>query len=733
MKFETTLSTIEIDDIQLGNCKAPHDLLGMHDIVEDGKTKLVVRAMCPNAVKATVISIEDSEKMFSLHPVGEDGLYEGVMVRRKKHFRYRIQCEDKDGNKWTYIDPYQYDSLSSDFRLLQEGIDYDIYNKLGAKIKEVEGIKGIYFAVWAPHAKRVSVIGDFNNWDGRRHYMRFIDHCGVWELFVPGILEGDKYKFEIKTQENEILYKADPFAAYSELRPNNASIVYDLNKYKWKDAKWMKQRDKKEHSKEAVSIYEVHIGSWKKHPDGSYYNYKEAADELVKYVKLMNFTHVELMGIMEYPLDDSWGYQVTGYFAPTSRYGTPDDFRYFVDTMHKNNIGVLLDWVPAHFPRDSFALEKFDGTALYEHHNSIQASHPQWGTLIFNYERNEVKVFLIASALFWLDYYHIDGLRVDAVASMLYLDYGRTNGEFIPNNYGGNVNLEAVEFIKTLNSATYSKYPGIMMIAEESTTWEGVTRPVSFGGLGFGFKWNMGWMHDFIDYMKIDPFFRKYSHNKLTFSIMYAFSENFILPFSHDEVVHGKSCMLYKMPGDEWRKFANLRTLYGYMFTHPGKKMLFMGNEFAQTSEWNEKIELDWNLLQYEPHQGMQSYVKDLNALYREYKSLWEVDHQYGGFEWIDCDNSEQSIISFIRKSKDWDEKLVVVVNFTPEVRNNYIIGVEDEGIYEEIFNSDSVQYGGSGVVNQKVQARNMSWNNKPYSIEITVPPLAISIYRRLD
>ena len=683
MKFETTLSTIEIDDIQLGNCKAPHDLLGMHDIVEDGKTKLVVRAMCPNAVKATVISIEDSEKMFSLHPVGEDGLYEGVMVRRKKHFRYRIQCEDKDGNKWTYIDPYQYDSLSSDFRLLQEGIDYDIYNKLGAKIKEVEGIKGIYFAVWAPHAKRVSVIGDFNNWDGRRHYMRFIDHCGVWELFVPGILEGDKYKFEIKTQENEILYKADPFAAYSELRPNNASIVYDLNKYKWKDAKWMKQRDKKEHSKEAVSIYEVHIGSWKKHPDGSYYNYKEAADELVKYVKLMNFTHVELMGIMEYPLDDSWGYQVTGYFAPTSRYGTPDDFRYFVDTMHKNNIGVLLDWVPAHFPRDSFALEKFDGTALYEHHNSIQASHPQWGTLIFNYERNEVKVFLIASALFWLDYYHIDGLRVDAVASMLYLDYGRTNGEFIPNNYGGNVNLEAVEFIKTLNSATYSKYPGIMMIAEESTTWEGVTRPVSFGGLGFGFKWNMGWMHDFIDYMKIDPFFRKYSHNKLTFSIMYAFSENFILPFSHDEVVHGKSCMLYKMPGDEWRKFANLRTLYGYMFTHPGKKMLFMGNEFAQTSEWNEKIELDWNLLQYEPHQGMQSYVKDLNALYREYKSLWEVDHQYGGFEWIDCDNSEQSIISFIRKSKDWDEKLVVVVNFTPEVRNNYIIGVEDEGIYE--------------------------------------------------
>lgn len=729
MKYQTTLSIADMEAIQTGSLRAPHDILGMHEIIEDGKTKLVVRIMCPDVVKAAVVAMEEKEKNYPLHPLGEDGLYEGVMGRRKKHFLYKIECEDKEGNKWSYIDPYQFDFSSHDFNLLQEGIDYNIYNKLGAKIREVAGIKGVYFAVWAPNAKRVSVIGDFNNWDGRRHCMKFIDDCGVWELFIPGIAQGDKYKFEIKTKEDVILYKADPFAAYSELRPNTASIVYDLNKYKWKDAKWIKQREKKKHYKEAVSIYEVHIGSWKKHADGSYYTYREAADELAEYVKSMNFTHIELMGIMEYPLDESWGYQVTGYFAPTSRYGTPDDFKYFVDTMHKNNIGVLLDWVPAHFPRDSFALEKFDGTALYEHHNSIQASHPEWGTLIFNYQRNEVKLFLIASALFWLDYYHIDGLRVDAVASMLYLDYGRANGEFIPNCYGGNVNLDAVEFIKTLNSATYSKFPGIMMIAEESTAWEGVTRPVSYGGLGFGFKWNMGWMHDFIDYMKIDPFFRKYEHNKLTFSIMYAFSENFILPLSHDEVVHGKSCMIYKMPGDDWRKFANLRVVYGYMYTHPGKKMLFMGNEFAQTSEWNEKIELDWDLLQYEPHKGMQAFVKDLNALYKSYKSLWQVDHEYGGFEWIDCNNWEQSIISFIRKSKDSDEKLVVVINFTPEVRKNFIIGVEDEGVYEEIFNSDSVQYGGSGVVNEQVTTRNMSWNNKPYSIEITVPPLAISIY----
>lgn len=730
MKFETTLSIAEIEAIQTGNCKAPHDILGMHEIIEDEKAKLVVRIMCPGVVKATVIAMEDKEKTYPLHPIGEAGLYEGVMGRRKKYFRYKVECEDKEGNKWFYIDPYQFDFASDDFNLLKEGIDYNIYNKLGAKIKEVEGIKGVYFAVWAPNAKRVSVIGDFNNWDGRRHCMKFIDYCGVWELFIPGVVKGDKYKFEIKTKDDVILYKADPFAAYSELRPNNASIVYDLNKYKWKDAKWIKQRERKEYYKEAVSIYEVHIGSWKKHPDGSYYTYREAANELAEYVKSMNFTHIELMGIMEYPLDESWGYQVTGYFAPTSRYGTPDDFKYFVDTMHKNNIGVLLDWVPAHFPRDSFALEKFDGTALYEHHNSIQSSHPEWGTLIFNYQRNEVKLFLIASALFWLDYYHIDGIRVDAVASMLYLDYGRTNGEFIPNCYGGNVNLEAVEFIKTLNSATYSKFPGIMMIAEESTAWEGVTRPVSYGGLGFGFKWNMGWMHDFIDYMKIDPFFRKYEHNKLTFSIMYAFSENFVLPLSHDEVVHGKSCMLYKMPGDEWRKFANLRIVYGYMYTHPGKKMLFMGNEFAKTSEWNEKVELDWELLQYELHKGMQAFVKDLNELYRNYKSLWEVDYEYGGFEWIDCHNWEQSIISFIRKSKNRDEKLVIVINFTPEVRKNFILGVEDEGVYEEIFNSDSAQYGGSGVINEPVRTRNMSWNDKPYSIEVTVPPLAISIYK---
>ncbi len=731
MELNMTLANEQLSRLEKGDCQDPHSILGMHVINENNRTSLMVRIFCPTACSATLVHMGDSTKRYELTPSGTQGIFEGVIKKRKNKFLYKIQCKDDAENRWSYVDPYQFDTIFLEHELssFSEGTNYQIYNKLGANFNEIHGVQGVSFAVWAPHAKRVSVVGNFNNWDGRRHPMRLIEGYGIWEIFIPGIGEMDVYKYEIKTQEDIILYKADPYAKCSQIRPDNASVVYNLNKYKWKDKKWLQKREQKAYYKEPVSIYEVHIGSWKKHPDGSFYTYKEAADSLVQYAKEMGYTHVELMGIIEHPYDGSWGYQVTGYFAPTSRYGTPDDFRYFIDTMHKHQIGVILDWVPAHFPKDAFALEKFDGQALYEHMDEKQAHHPHWGTLIFDYGKPQVDLFLIASALSWLDQYHIDGLRVDAVASMLYLDYGR-EGDYVPNRYGGRENLEAVEFFKKLNGVAYSQFSGIMMIAEESTSWPKVSHPIDEGGLGFGFKWNMGWMNDFLAYMKLDPYFRKYNHKNITFSLMYAFSENFIQVLSHDEVVHGKSSMIYKMPGSEWEKFANLRAAYGYMFMHPGKKMLFMGNEFAQTTEWNETKELDWGLIANKPHACILQYVKDLNKLYKSNKCLWEIGNGYDNFEWIDCDNQDQSIISFIRKGPQTKDKLIVVINFTPVTYETYRIGVPDYATYTEVLNSDNVCYDGTGLVNGTIDSEAMAWHDKDYNIAIKIPPLGICVFK---
>lgn len=618
-----------------------------------------------------------------------------------------------------------------DLHLFHEGTHYEIFNKLGAHPMTVDGIRGVYFAVWAPNAKSVSVIGSFNNWDGGKHPMNRVSGSGIWELFIAGINPGEMYKYEIRTQSDQYLKKADPFAFYSELRPGTASIVYDLDKYTWQDKTWIEKRDSQAPLDKPISIYEVHLGSWARSGNGSFLTYRELADRLTDYVLDMGYTHIELLPLAEHPLDDSWGYQVTGYYSVTSRYGTPEDFMYFVDKCHQKGIGVIMDWVPAHFPKDAHGLARFDGTALYEHEDPRKGEHPHWGTLIFNYGRNEVRNFLIANALFWFKKYHIDGIRVDAVASMLYLDYGREDGQWIPNKYGTNQNIEASDFLKQLNSTVYGCFPGIMMIAEESTSWPLVTKPTYMGGLGFTFKWNMGWMNDFMKYISMDPVYRKYHHNYITFSIVYAMTENFILVLSHDEVVHGKRSMIGKMPGDYWQKFAGLRAAYGFMYGHPGKKLSFMGNEFGQFIEWNFKQSMDWNLLNYDMHRKLRDYVRDLNKLYATHKALYEVDFDYAGFEWLDCNDSDNSIVSFIRKGKSPEDTLVFVCNFTPVVRHDYRIGVPEAGYYKEILNSDSEIYGGSNVGNlggiEAEQKQHLQWQ---YSLSMQVPPLAVVVLK---
>lgn len=618
-----------------------------------------------------------------------------------------------------------------DLHLFHEGTHYEIFNKLGAHPMTVDGIRGVYFAVWAPNAKSVSVIGSFNNWDGGKHPMNRVSGSGIWELFIAGINPGEMYKYEIRTQSDQYLKKADPLAFYSELRPGTASIVYDLDKYTWRDKTWIEKRDSQAPLDKPISIYEVHLGSWARSGNGSFLTYRELADRLTDYVLDMGYTHIELLPLAEHPLDDSWGYQVTGYYSVTSRYGTPEDFMYFVDKCHQKGIGVIMDWVPAHFPKDAHGLARFDGTALYEHEDPRKGEHPHWGTLIFNYGRNEVRNFLIANALFWFKKYHIDGIRVDAVASMLYLDYGREDGQWIPNKYGTNQNIEASDFLKQLNSTVYGCFPGIMMIAEESTSWPLVTKPTYMGGLGFTFKWNMGWMNDFMKYISMDPVYRKYHHNYITFSIVYAMTENFILVLSHDEVVHGKRSMIGKMPGDYWQKFAGLRAAYGFMYGHPGKKLSFMGNEFGQFIEWNFKQSMDWNLLDYDMHRKLRDYVRDLNKLYATHKALYEVDFDYAGFEWLDCNDSDNSIVSFIRKGKSPEDTLVFVCNFTPVVRHDYRIGVPEAGYYKEILNSDSEIYGGSNVGNlggiEAEQKQHLQWQ---YSLSMQVPPLAVVVLK---
>ncbi len=617
-----------------------------------------------------------------------------------------------------------------DIHLLAEGKHYRSYERLGAHLAEVDGVAGTSFAVWAPNAKQVSVIGDFNGWDPTAHPMQCRPEAGAWECFVPGVGIGALYKYRIVSRHNTYqVDKADPYGFATEIRPQTASKVWDLSRYQWHDGQWMTERSRRNTYDEPISIYEVHLGSWMRVPEeGSrWLTYREIAERLAQYVTEMGYTHVELLPITEHPFDGSWGYQTVGYFAPTSRFGTPDDFMFFVDMLHRRGIGVIADWVPAHFPNDAHGLGFFDGTHLYEHADPRQRVHPEWGTFVFNFARWEVRNFLISNALFWLDKYHLDGLRVDAVASMLYLDYGRRDGKWIPNPYGGRENLGAIEFLRILNERVYGEFPDVMTIAEESTAWPMVSRPTHLGGLGFGFKWNMGWMHDMLEYISKDPIYRGYRHNLITFSMLYAFTENFVLPFSHDEVVHGKSSMIGKMPGDEWQKFANLRLVYGYMMGHPGKKLLFMGNEFGQWSEWNHDKSLDWHLLQYPMHAGLRQWVRDLNRLYQEQPALYQVDFEPSGFEWIDCQDIQSSVISFIRRSKKPEDLVVCICNFTPVPRQRYGIGMPQGGRWLELLNSDATVYGGSGVGNAgSVMASELPIHGRPYSLELTLPPLGV-------
>jgi 1,4-alpha-glucan branching enzyme len=711
----------------------PHHMLGMHEVETGNGAGLAVRAFIPQAEKITVVDASDPGKRYPMEKIHQDGFFEVVIMDRSKWFMYKFDIEGY-GAQWTTYDPYSFSPVISDLDmyLFAQGTHYEIYNKLGAHPMRVQDVDGVLFAVWAPNARRVSVIGDFDAWDGRRCTMRSLASSGIWELFIPGLQQNDRYKFEIKTKSGALIQKQDPYGNFAELRPSTSSLVYDINRHTWHDSEWIEDK-KASGSNVPMNIYEVHLGSWKRAEGNRFLSYPELADQLIPYVKDMGYTHIELMPIEEHPFDGSWGYQVTGYFAPTSRYGNPDEFMNFVDACHQNGIGVLLDWVPAHFPKDSHGLGRFDGTALYEHEDPRKGEHPDWGTYIFNYGRNEVKNFLISNAIFWVEKYHIDGLRVDAVASMLYLDYGKQGGQWVPNQYGGNENLEAVEFMKHLNSVIHHRCPQAVMIAEESTAWAGVSRPVDGGGLGFDYKWNMGWMNDFLKYMEKDPIYRKYHHNNLTFSMVYAYTENFVLVLSHDEVVHGKASLINKMPGDLWRKFANLRTAYGFMCGHPGKKLLFMGGEFAQFDEWSEARSLDWHLLEYDHHRQMQDYVRDLNHLYLQENALWNNDFSEGGFRWINCGDWERSLVTFYRKGEKENDIVIFVCNFTPVPLMEHRIGVPQPGVYHEIINSDDSKYGGSGILNTSdMTAEAMPWDNYEYSIGLKVPPLGVSIIKPL-
>jgi len=673
---------------------------------------------------AEEVLLEDNQESFSRIPGSDYFQWSGDLSKVPEH--YLIRWTDKKGNMHISHDPYTFTAQISeyDLHLFAEGKHQHCYRFLGANPISVDGIEGILFATWAPNAERVSVISDFNHWDGRCHPMRSRGSSGIWEIFIPDIQPGCTYKFEILNRHNDALMtKTDPYGRIFQKRPETASMVAAADTYQWRDSKWIKDRDSDNWLNIPVSIYEVHLGSWQLSENNEFLNYREIAHRLVEYLKPMGFTHIELLPITEHPLDASWGYQTTGYFAPTSRFGDLDDFRYFVDYCHQNQIGVILDWVPAHFPKDDHGLAFFDGNALYEHEDPKQGEHRDWGTLIFNYGRNEVKNFLIASAMFWLDEFHLDGLRVDAVASMLYLDYSREDDDWLPNQHGGNENLEAIDFFKELNHLTHVNHPGTLIIAEESTSWPQVTRPGWLGGLGFSMKWNMGWMHDILSYFSKDPIHRHFHHDQLTFGMLYAFSENFILPFSHDEVVHGKYSMLEKMPGDDWQKFANLRLLYTFMYAYPGKKLLFMGCEFGQREEWNFEQGLSWDELRSPRHKGVHTLVADLNKQYTKIPALYKYDFEEQGFDWIDCHDSDQSVISFQRNADG--EFVVVILNFTPVPRSSYRIGVPKAGIYQEILNSDSIFYGGSNISNgTAIKSEPIAWMGKEHSIVITLPPL---------
>jgi 1,4-alpha-glucan branching enzyme len=715
--MKPVLSDDEINRIVYAYHHDPFQVLGAHVATIDNTPAIVIRAFLPQAREVSVLADDEAYPTTRIH---DDGLFEAVFPDRSEVFGYRLRLFYHDGHEDVIVDPYSFLPVLSDFdlHLLNEGNDHESYEKLGAHLMEIGGIKGTLFAVWAPNAQRISVIGDFNAWDGRRHPMRVRGGSGIWELFMPGLGQGTLYKYEVKARDGSVFEKADPHAYAAEYRPRTASVVYDIDRYQWGDSTWMAARAEGNRLEEPISIYEVHLGSWMRVPEqgNRFLTYRELAQKLVAYVKRMGYTHIELLPVAEHPLDRSWGYQVIGYFAPTSRFGAPDDFMYFVDVCHQHGVGVILDWVPAHFPRDPHGLVHFDGTALYEYEDPRKGEHRDWGTLIFNYGRNEVRNFLTASGLFWMSKYHIDGLRVDAVASMLYLDYSREPGEWVPNEYGGNENLEAIAFLRQFNELCYQYHPGIITVAEESTAFPAVSRPTYLGGLGFSLK---------------DPIHRKHHHNSLTFGLIYAFTENFVQVISHDEVVHGKRSMLDKMPGDLWQKFANLRLYLGFMFTHPGKKLLFMGSDFGQWHEWNEATSLQWHLLQWEPHQKLQRFVADLNHLYCAEPALHQRDFTPQGFEWIDLNDWAGSIISYIRRAADPDDHLVIVCNFTPVPRFDYRIGVPEHCHYREVLNSDSTIYWGSDLGNQGgFWSDTIPWHGRPYSLNLLLPPLAVSVFK---
>ncbi len=718
----SSVATEELEALVRREHSNPHSVLGPHQ-TDNG---VVVRVLRPAACAVTVIAEGVGE--VELHLIHPGGVFEGVIPDASLPLRYRLDVDYGPAGRFQLDDPYAFSPTLGelDLHLIGEGRHEELYQRLGAHVREHEGVNGTAFAVWAPAAQAVSVVGDFNSWDGRLHAMRSLGSSGIWELFLPGVEPGAHYKYEILTADRSLALKADPYAFEAELPPRTASVVFEPH-HRWDDSSWLEHRSEDRWLERPVSIYEVHLGSWRLNSleENRPLTYSELADELCAYVKDMGFTHIELLPVMAHPFSGSWGYQVTGYFAPTPRWGSPDEFREFVDQLHRSGIGVILDWVPAHFPRDEFALARFDGTALYEHADPRRGSQPDWGTLVFNYGRHEVRNFLISNALFWLREYHADGIRVDAVASMLYLDYSRRPGEWVPNEFGGREDLDAVSFLKELNEVVYAREQGIMTVAEESTAWPGVSRPTYLGGLGFGFKWNMGWMHDTLGYFQQDPIYRRYHHHELTFSLMYAFSENFVLPLSHDEVVHGKGSLYSKMAGDRWQKLANLRALYAYMWAHPGKKLLFMGSEFAQEAEWSHERSLDWHLLERSDHAGVQALVRDLNRTYRDEPALWEVDSEPAGFSWLEPNDADANVVAFARASRDAERELVFVANLSPVPRYGYRLGFPRACRWREVMNTDSSFYGGSDVGNLGgIDPEPVPWHDQPVSAELTLPPL---------
>ena len=723
----------KIEEIIYSECDNPHELLGPHK----AGNQILIQAYFPGAKEASIVFDEPekngTEALVKMELADEDGFFAALVQGRENQLPiYHYAVKGKDGEERVCGEAYRFDSQITlkDTEKFKNGIHYTVYEKLGAHPVKIDGVEGVLFAVWAPNALRASVVGDFNRWDGRAHQMRRLWDSGIFELFIPGVEQGACYKFEIKAKGGLTFLKADPYAFEQQLRPESASIVREINGFKWDDDKWMKNRAGIQSEDKPINVYEIYLASFAKPDDGrEYYNYRELVPKIIEYVKKMGYTHIELMPVMEHPLDASWGYQVIGYYAPTSRYGNAEDFMFFMNEMHKAGIGVILDWVPAHFPRDTYGLSNFDGTCLYEHQDPRQGSHPHWGTLIYNYGRPEVRNYLIANALYWVEQYHADGIRIDAVASMLYLDYGKNDGEWVANMYGGNENLEAVEFLKHLNSIMKKRSQGVLMIAEESTAWPKITGSLDEDGLGFDLKWNMGFMNDYLDYIKTDPYFRSGRHNELTFSMIYAYSEKFMLVFSHDEVVHGKATLIGKMPGERSEQFANMRLTYAYYMTHPGKKLFFMGQDIGEYKEFNESREVEWDLLQYEEHAKLNRLVADMNKLYASRPALHEKDTSWEGFEWINCITPDACMLSYLRKADKPEDSLVIVANFA-NVRQEFRVGVPYEGKYKEILNTDARIYGGSGAVNKEIcNTQETEWDGKPYAIDLVSAPLSVSIF----